>query len=108
MNGDQRVHCSDLEQADDARIGRDDPKAPTRVRESARGAHQRAYSGRVEKRAVREVHHDDLGVHAGERLLETRRRREVDLSRDTYDRRTSGHGLAADVKLTRHGHHGRV
>ena len=108
MNGDQRVDRRDFQQADDAGIDGDDAKAPTRVREPALGAHQRAYSGRVEERAAREVDHDDLGLHAGERLLETRGRREVDLSRDVYDRRTSGHGLAANVKLTRRGHHERV
>ena len=56
----------------------------------------------------REVDHDDLGLHAGERLLEARSRREVDLSRDVYDRRTAGHRLAANVKLTGRGHRGRV
>ena len=108
MNGDQRVDRRDLEQADDPGIDGDDPKAPTGVREPARGTHQRAYSGRVEKRAAREVEHHDLGLHVGERLRETRSRREINLSPNVHDRRTSRHRLAANVKLTRHGHRGRV
>ena len=108
MNADQRIDGRDLKQTDDAGVDGDDPKGPTRVREPARGGHKRAYSGRVEKRAAREVEYDDLGHHVGERLLEARSSREVDLSRDVHDRRTPGHRLAANVKLTRRGHRGRV
>ncbi len=108
MNADQRVDRRDLEQTDDAGIDGDDPKGPTCVREPARRGHKRAYSGRVEKSAAREVEHDDLGHHVDERLFEARSSREVDLSRDVHDRRTPGHRLAANVKLTRRGHRGRV
>ena len=62
MNADQRIDGRDLEQTDDAGVDGDDPKGPTRVREPARGGHKRAYSGRVEKRAAREVEYDDLGL----------------------------------------------
>ena len=74
---------------------------------SAGRAHERADSGGVEERALREIDYD-LAVEGGQRLLDAGGRREIELAGDVDHVHTAGQPLAADVKLLRGGHDGRV
>lgn len=107
MNVHERVHACDLEQSHDPGIGGDDAK-PARSRAVACCGHERPDSRRVEERAGRQIDHECLARDVRKRLLEDRRRRQVELARHMHDVRTAGRDLAANVKIACRGHGERV
>ena len=109
MNGDQRVDSGDLEDAENPRLGGDDAQTAVFARQPAGCGEKHAHAGRVEERALGEVHDHGIGRRAElrERVLELRGRREVELPRDVHDRGTLRQ-LAPDVKIVLRGHGDRV
>ena len=108
MNPDQRVDPGDLEQPEDSGVARDQAEATIGLAERSSGGDERTDAGRVEERATRQVDHDHVRRQRRERLVETRRRRQIELARDEYRIHTPGQRLAPNVKIARRGHSHRV
>jgi len=89
MNVHERVDPCDLEQSHDPGIGGDDAKP----------AGSRAVPRRSDELLARDVR---------KRLLEQRRRCQVELTRHVHDVRTARRDLAANVKIACRGHGERV
>ena len=107
MNGKHRVDPCDLEDAQDARVRRDDVHPA--LRPGGCCAHERPYARRVEERAARELDDDGCSRRGvGDRLLEARRAGEVELPEDVQHRRTGRRRLQPYGKIARRGHAGRV
>ena len=107
MNVHERVDSCDLEQSHDPGIRGDDAKPAGSRAVPCRG-NERPDAGRVEERAVRQVDHEYLARDVRKRLLDQRRRCQVELTRHVHDVRTAGRDLAANVKIACRGHGERV
>lgn len=110
MDRDQRVDGCDLEHTEDPRIGSDDAQAALFFGEPAGRRNEYAHAGRVEERALGEIHHHGIGRGRERRkwVLELRRRREVELPRYAHDRGAARQELATEVKIVNRVHGGRV
>ena len=108
MNPDQRVDPGDLEQPEDSGVARDHAEATVGLAELSSRADEGTDPGGVEERATRQVDDDHVRRQRRERLVETRRRRQIELARDEYRIHTPGQRLAPNVKIARRGHSRRV
>lgn len=110
MNCYQRVDSRDLEDPQDSRIGSHHAQASLVVPELTSGCEKRAHARGVEKRALGKINDDGVGGRRElcERILELRRRREVELTRHARYRGTTRQQFAAHVKIVSRGHGERV